>query len=126
MERTQTRPRVDAELLDQPLPAVAVAGQRIGLTAVTVESEHQLPEQPLVERLGGDGLLQAGYEHVMATESERNVDSLGPRGPPLVAEPRRRRARISLEHDIGQHLPTPPASGRLELRLHVPDCTGGG
>ncbi len=91
-ERTQLRAGLDPELLDERLPAVAVARKRVGLSTVAVEGEHQLPEHLLVERLGRDGALKIGNQLVVATEGEGHVDALRPGGAPLVVEPRRRQS----------------------------------
>ena len=43
LEATQIRPGFDPKLADEPLTAVAIARERVGLSAVAVEGEHQLP-----------------------------------------------------------------------------------
>ena len=59
LELPQLRAGLDSELVDEPLPAVAVARKRVGLSTVAVEGQHQLPQHVLVERLGRDGALEA-------------------------------------------------------------------
>ena len=115
-ERTQLRAGLDPELLDERLPAVAVARKRVGLSTVAVEGEHQLPEHPLVERLGRDPALQIGDELVVASESKGHVDALRPGGAPLVVQLRRRRASVPLERDVGERITSPEAE-RLVERL---------
>ena len=52
----------------------------------------------------------------MAAEREGHVDALGPGGAPLVVQPRRRRASVPLERDVGQRVTSPEAE-RLVERL---------
>ena len=113
-ERSQLRARLDSKVAGQPLPAVAVARERIGLAPVAVERKHQLPEHVLVVRLGRDGALKVGNQLVVATEDEGQVNALGPGGAPLVVEPRRREAGVPLECDIGQCIPPPEAERLVE------------
>jgi hypothetical protein len=100
-ERSQLRAGLDPELLDERLPALAVARKRIGLPSVAVERKHQLPEHVLVMRLGRDSALKVGNQRVVVAEGEGQVNALGPGGAPLIIEPRRRQAGVRLKCDIG-------------------------
>ena len=101
LQGPQVEPGLDSKVACQPLPAVAVAGECIGLSTFAIERKHQLPEHALVVRLGRDGTFKAGNQLVVATESEGDVDALGPRDAPLVIESRRREVGVRLECDIG-------------------------
>ena len=106
-ERPQLRAGLDPDLFDQPPAPLAVALESIGLTPGAVQRQHQLTPQLLVERLGRDGSLKVGNQLVVASEHERHVDALGPGGAPLVVEPRRSRACVPLECEIGQRVAAP-------------------
>jgi hypothetical protein len=58
LEPAQLGRGLDSELVDEPLPTVAVARERVGLSTVAVEGEHELPERVLVERFGRGATLQ--------------------------------------------------------------------
>ena len=107
-------PGLDPELLDERLPAVAVARKRVGLSTVAVEGEHQLPQHLLVERLGRDPALQIGDQLVVASESKGHVDTLRPSGAPLVVQLRRRRASVPLQRDVGKRITSPEAERLVE------------
>ena len=114
LEATQISAGLDPKLADEPLAAVAVARERVGLSTVAVEGQHQLPEHLLVERLGRDPALQIGDELVVAAESKGHVDALHPGGTALVVELRRRRASVPLERDVGQCITSPEAERLVE------------
>ena len=47
LELAELGPGIDAELLDERLACVAIRGERVGLAARAVESEHELGSGPL-------------------------------------------------------------------------------
>lgn len=49
----QLRPRLDTGVLDQGCPGLAVDGERLGLAAGLLQRDHQLPDQPLAQRMLG-------------------------------------------------------------------------
>jgi hypothetical protein len=56
-QHTQVRsgelgPRFDTEFIDQPGPGRRVQPQRLGLLAGGGQGEHQVPDQPLPQRVG--------------------------------------------------------------------------
>ena len=61
-------------------------------------------------------------------EGERHVEALRPRGAALVVEPRRCRAGIRLERDVGQRVASPKAERLVEClqRLVELVCGDGG
>ena len=54
--------------------------QRLGLTAGTVEREHQLSPKPLSQRMLRDERLELGSDIVVPAEREVSVDALLDRG----------------------------------------------
>ena len=49
LELAQLRPRLEAELLDQPVPRRLKVRERFGLTACPIESKRQLAQQSLAK-----------------------------------------------------------------------------
>ena len=66
--------RLEAELLHQHAPRVLVGLQRLGLPAAAVQGEHQLPAQPLAQRMTGDEGLELGDDLAVASEREVGLD----------------------------------------------------
>ena len=58
LELLQLRARLDAELLDECRPRRLVGGKSFGLPARAVQGEHQLPPQPLPQRMLRDQPLE--------------------------------------------------------------------
>ena len=58
MHLAQGRAGLDAQLGIQHPPGVAERRQRLGLPPGPVQREHQLPAQPLAQRMLGHQLLQ--------------------------------------------------------------------
>ena len=62
----QLRPGLDADLLDERAPRLAVDLERLGLAPAAIEREHQLPGEPLAVAVLGDELLQLADERGVA------------------------------------------------------------
>ena len=73
---------LDAELLDEHLPAVPVCLQRLGLPAGAIEREHQLAAQALAQRVLEDQSLELAHEVEVPTESEIGIDPALERSEP--------------------------------------------
>ena len=71
----QERARLEAELLDEQLPSLAVDLERLRLPAGAVEREHQLRPQPLAQRMRADERLELGDE--LGVRADREL-RLGP------------------------------------------------
>ena len=114
LEAAQLGRGLDSKLAHESLPAVAIARERVDLSTAAVEGRHQLPEQVLVERFGRDGALQVGNELVVVAEGEGHVKALRPGGATRVVEPRRCRAGLRLELDVGQRVAAPKTERLVE------------
>ncbi len=68
LELAQRRAGIDAQLLDQPLPAVGVGAQGLGLTPAPVEREHEQLQQPLAQRMPAHPRLQLAHELHVPTQ----------------------------------------------------------
>ena len=74
LELAQRLAGLDPQLLDQRAACALVHGERVGLAARAVEREHQLPAQPLAQRVLRDQPLELGDELRMTAEREVGVD----------------------------------------------------
>jgi hypothetical protein len=68
--------RLDAELLDEQPASLAVALERLGLTARSVEREHELAAQPLAQRVLVHERLELGNERARPAQIEFSVEQL--------------------------------------------------
>jgi hypothetical protein len=68
LERTQRRPRLEAELLHEPTPARLIGREGVGLPAGAEETEHQLADQPLPERVRADEPLELAHQLCAASQ----------------------------------------------------------
>ena len=87
MQPVQGRVRVDAELVGQPAPELAVGGQRLGLAAAPVEREHPLPAQPLAQRMGGDQPVQLAGHSGVVTAGQIGLHQVFDGGQPRLSQP---------------------------------------
>src|SRR5207244_104819 len=76
LELLELRARLDPELVHEQPATLAVARERVGLAPAAVEREHQLPPQPLAQRLVLDEPFELGDEAIVATELELGGDPL--------------------------------------------------
>ena len=61
-ELLQLRPRLEAELVGEPVAGRLHDGEGVGLSPGAVEREHQLAEEPLAQRMLAHEPLQLGHE----------------------------------------------------------------
>ena len=66
----QQRARLEAELLDEQLPSLAVDLERLRLPAGAVEREHELRAQPLAQRVRADEALELARRPRRALRSQ--------------------------------------------------------
>ena len=112
LERVQLLAWLQSELV-QPIARVAVGRQRLRLPAGTVQRQHQLPVQPLPERLPRNEGLQLADQLRVPTKGEIGVNSiLESRQPqilkPLALDPRERLV------ELGQCRTTPERERLLQ------------
>ena len=107
MVGAELRPGLDARLLDERLPRLAIDLERLGLALAAVEGEHQLPGEPLSSAVTGDELLQLADERGVAPGGQVGLHAQLERGQPLLLEPRDLRLRERLEGHVGERGPAP-------------------
>jgi hypothetical protein len=74
LELSQLRARLDRQFFDQQRPGRAVAVEGVRLTAAAVQREHQLPAEPLVQRMLGDKPLELGAQRGMPSDRQVRLD----------------------------------------------------
>ena len=87
MQPSQLLTGLDAELTDEDATRVGERGQRLALPPAPVQRQHQLPAEPLPERVRPDQLGQLADRLGRPAELEQNLDVLLGGGQPLLAEP---------------------------------------
>ena len=76
LELAQPRPRIEPQLAGEPLPGRGEDRQRIGVPSRSIESEHQLPDQALSQRVLAHELLELWHETRALAACEVGVDPL--------------------------------------------------
>ena len=128
LEVLELRAGFDPELFDERRPGGAIRLQGIGLPFGAVEREHQLPAEPLAERLLCNQRLELRDEVGMAAEEEIGVDALFEGSLAQLLEPADLGLGERLVGEIGERRPAPQAEGFPEdrrRRLLVPHRAGG-
>src|SRR3954469_18510982 len=74
LELAQLRPWLDPELLDQPLPSLAVRSQRVGLASGAVERNHPQLPQVLAQRVLAAERLQLADHLAVPAFGEVDLD----------------------------------------------------
>ena len=108
--------RLDPELLDVDAPRVAVGRERLGLPAGAIERQHQLPEQPLAERMLGDEPFELGRELPVPAERELRLDPLLDGLDAQLLEPGALGGGKGLVRELGQRRAAPELERLAERR----------
>ena len=115
--------RLDAEVLAERAPRLAIRVERLCLPAAAVEREHELAAEPLAVRVLGDQALQLGHEHVVCALVELCIDSALDGGEPKVVEPSRFRGR-KRRVDSHERRPAPELERARRILLLVLEEAG--
>ncbi len=129
MHLPQARSRLDAEALDERRPGVSVCIERLGLTALPIEGEHELGPWTFSVRVPGDQRLQLPEHLGLPPQCELGLDPLFhgveakigqavglDAGECLVGELSERRASPELQCFAQALLREPRVSGRHRRR----------
>ena len=98
---------LEAELIREPLPGCSQSGQRVGLTAGSVERKHQLTQEPLPQRMLTGEALELRHEFRAFAGREPRVDLLFERCQALLLEPLCLGGRKRLVKHVRQRRPAP-------------------
>ncbi len=115
LELAQRWARLDPQLVDQRAPRALVRGQRFGLPTAAIQRQHQLPAQPLAQRVLRDQPLELGDEVAVASEREVGLDPLLERREAKLLEPPDSRLRKRLVGEVGERGPAPQPQRRAQL-----------
>ena len=120
LQRMQLLARVEAELVAQDSPRVAIHVERVGLPAGSVERDHQVAAQALAERMRANKRFELRDEVAMVAERELEVN------PPLDAREAKLLETLDLVlgkvvvREVGQRRPAPERKRLVQLRSSRP------
>ena len=116
MHAAQERARLEAQLLDEQLAALAVDLERLRLPAGAVEREHELCPQPLAQRMRADERLELADELRVLADRELRLRALLHQREVELLEPRDLLPRERLVAELGQRLAPPQRERVVEQR----------
>ena len=114
LELHERRGSARGRALDQHAPRVLVDLQRLGLAVAAVQGEHQLPAQPLAQRVTGDQGLELGDEITVAPEGEVCFDPFLEGGQAQLLEPGDLVLGERVEGEVGERRAAPEAERLTE------------
>ena len=111
--------RLEAELVHEHAPRVLVDLQGLGLAAAAIEGDHQLPAQPLAQRMTGDEGFEVGDEITLAPEREVCVDPFLDRGQVELVQPGDLVLGERVEGEVGERRAPPEVERLTEERRRL-------
>ena len=124
LELLQGRARLDAELLDEQPPRLAIDLERLDLATRAVERPHERRSQPFAERMLADERLDLADQLCEATEREVGFDPPLERRQAELFEAESLRLRERFVREVGERRSAPevesfakPSRGQLGRRL---------
>ena len=113
---------VDAQLVGEHVPGPPVDLQRLGLPAGPVQAQHQLPPQPLVQRIPGGQVLQFADQFRVASHRQVGPDAGGERAQPQFLQAGDLVAREGFLGELGQRNATPQSPVLLAGTAYPARC----
>src|SRR5207244_2582520 len=107
LERLERPPRLDAQLLDERAAGLLVGGERLGLTAGTVERDHQLGPQLFTERMIGNQRLELADQTGVPPKCDLGLDPLLERVEMELLETQNLPEREALLRELGKRRASP-------------------
>ena len=107
LERSQLGARFQPELVIQRLAASAIHIKRVGVAPASVQSEHQLSQQPLPVGVQSHESLELANQPAVMTEHEVGVDTVLKRGQPRFLQARNLALSERLVRQISERVPAP-------------------
>ena len=107
LELLQARPGLEPKLCGQSATELLVEIERLGLPSATVQRQHQLPPQPLAQRIAPDRCRELPDQLAVGTQRQIRLEPLLQRGKPQLLELGDRRLRERLIAEICQRCPSP-------------------
>ena len=115
LELAQLRAGLERQLVDQQRPTVPVHLQGVGLAPRAVERQHELPAQPLAQRVLRNECLEFRAQFGVPPERQLRVDPLLHHDQPELFEALNLKPRKRLELEIGERPPAPQRLRRAQL-----------
>ena len=116
LERPELGSGFEAEFILERLAAAAVDIERVGVAPAAVESEHQLPEQPLTVGVAADEALEFADHVAVMAEQQVGVETVLERPQALFLQARHLALREWLICQIRERLSPPePERGIQQL-----------
>ena len=109
------RAGLEPKLLPQQLARLPIDGKRVGLPTSAVKREHQLPPQPLLERVRSDQRLELANQVTISADREIRLDPILERRQLRLPQPRDRVLRERLVRNVGKRLAPPQSQRRRQL-----------
>jgi hypothetical protein len=116
LELSQRATRLQPQVLGQPLVALAVDGERLGLPVAPVQRQHELSAEPLPQRVIRDERLELTHDLGVAAELEVGVDPRLDRGHAQLLEPGDLRLRERLVREVRQRPAAPQRQGVAQVQ----------
>ena len=125
MQLPQALARLDAELLGEQAARLVVDTQRVRLTAGAIEREHQLPAQPLAQRMTGDERLELGDDLGVTREREVGLDPFLDGGQAELLQAGDLLLRERVEGEVRERRAAPETQRLAEERRRLVRCAAG-
>ena len=119
LDTLERRARLDAEFFHHRPAGRLVSGQRFWLPPAAVQGNHQLPLQPLAQRVLGNQRLQLANNVGVMAEREIGFDPVLDDAGPQVLQPGDLHLRERLIAEIGQRGATPQGQRLAEVRRRL-------
>ncbi len=121
----QLRARFRTQLIDQHPASALIGGERLALTAIAVQREHQQGVQPLTQRMLYGKLFQLDDDLVMPAQVQVRIDPRLDGLQPHLCQPGLLPQRQELRRDVGQRLASPQRQpGAQQARRLWPTIRG--
>jgi hypothetical protein len=123
IQALQILARFKTKIVQQHPSRLAVDIERIGLPPAAIQSEHQLPQQPLAVRVAADEYLQFADHVAAVTEQQVGLDPVLHRGKARFLQARDLALSKRLVGQVGERLAPPQAQRALEPLAGVRQVT---
>jgi hypothetical protein len=115
LELLQRLARLEAELVGELLPGLAIRLERLRLTPAPVEGEHELEPEPLPHRMAGHECLELRHQLGVAPEREVGLDTKLDRAESHLLQPRDLGLSELLVGQVPERRPSPEGECLAQL-----------
>ena len=107
MSLVERRARLDPKLVHERGAQLPERSEGIGLSIASIQRDHEMPPQPLAQRVLGHELGQLAALLCVRAEGEVRLDPILAGGQAELRQARDVRLREGLEREVGQRIPAP-------------------